>query len=58
MAFTWKQSLNQGEVDVLIIITVILFVFLYDFTAIRKQNNTIIKQNERVITLLEEIKNK
>ncbi|WP_269083199.1 hypothetical protein [Ornithinibacillus californiensis] len=41
-----------------IFIAIVLVVFLYDFTAIRKQNNTIIKQNEKVISLLEEIKDK
>ncbi len=42
----------------LIFITVILIVFLFDFTRIRKQNDTIIEQNEKVVCLLEEIKNK
>ncbi|WP_275669546.1 hypothetical protein [Metabacillus litoralis] len=42
----------------LIFITVILIVFLFDFTRLRKQNDTIIEQNEKVISLLEEIKNK
>lgn len=42
----------------MIFITIILIVFLYDFTKIRKQNDTIIEQNEKVIGLLEEIKNK
>lgn len=36
----------------------ILLVYLFDFTKLRKQNQTIIDQNERVISLLEEIKNK
>lgn len=42
----------------LIFIIIILIVFLFDFTRIRKQNDTIIEQNEKVISLLEEIKNK
>jgi hypothetical protein len=41
-----------------IFIAVVLVVFLYDFTAIRKQNNTIIEQNGKLISLLEEIKDK
>ena len=39
-------------------IVVILIVFLFDFTKLRKQSETIIEQNEKVISLLEEIKNK
>ncbi|MEH7380267.1 hypothetical protein V7138_07280 [Bacillus sp. JJ1533] len=42
----------------MIFIIVILLVFLFDFTRIRKQNDTLIEQNEKVISLLEEIKNK
>ncbi|WP_281374341.1 hypothetical protein [Halobacillus locisalis] len=42
----------------MIFIIIILIVFLYDFTRLRKQNDTIIEQNEKVISLLEEIKNK
>lgn len=41
-----------------IFITIILIVFLFDFTRIRKQNDMLIEQNEKVISLLEEIKNK
>lgn len=41
-----------------IIIIICLIVFLYDFTRIRKQNDTMIEQNKKVISLLEEIKNK
>lgn len=40
------------------LIVAILVVYLFDFTKLRKQNQTIIEQNEKVITLLEEIKNK
>lgn len=47
-----------GVNAMLIFITVILIVFLFDFTRLRKQNDTIIEQNEKVISLLEEIKNK
>lgn len=42
----------------LIFITVILIVFLFDFTRVRKQNDKVIEQNEKIISLLEEIKNK
>lgn len=40
------------------LIVAILLVYLFDFTKLREQNQTIIKQNEKVIDLLEEIKNK
>lgn len=39
----------------LIFIAVILIVFLFDFTKLRKQNDTIIEQNEKIISLLEEM---
>ncbi|WP_170061425.1 hypothetical protein [Rummeliibacillus pycnus] len=39
-------------------ILVLLLVFSYDFTRLKIQNKTMIEQNERMITLLEEIKNK
>lgn len=42
----------------LIFITIAVIVFLFDFARIRKQNDTLIEQNEKVISLLEEIKNK
>jgi hypothetical protein len=42
----------------MIFIIVILFVFLFDFVKLRKQNETIIAQNEKVIALLEKIENK
>jgi hypothetical protein len=42
----------------IIFISVILIVFLFDFTRIRKQNDKMIEQNVKVISLLEEIKNK
>lgn len=40
------------------LIIVILFVYLFDFTKLRKQNQTMIDQNEKIISLLEEIKKK
>lgn len=39
-------------------VIVLLIVFLFDFAKIRKQNETVIEQNEKIISLLEEIKNK
>ncbi|MGA4721030.1 hypothetical protein [Fictibacillus nanhaiensis] len=39
-------------------ILIILVVFLFDAAKIRKQNETVILQNEKMIALLEEIKNK
>lgn len=39
-------------------IFIILIVFLFDAAKIRKQNETVIMQNEKMIALLEEIKNK
>lgn len=39
-------------------ILVLLMVFSYDFTRLIRQNKTMIEQNERMITLLEEIRNK
>ncbi|MFG3612945.1 hypothetical protein [Rummeliibacillus stabekisii] len=41
-----------------ILIMIILIVFLFDFTKFRKQNQTMIEQNDKIISLLEEIKNK
>lgn len=40
------------------VVVAILLVYLFDFTKFRRQNQTIIEQNEKVISLLEEIKNK
>ncbi|WP_275950921.1 hypothetical protein [Cytobacillus citreus] len=37
---------------------IILLVFVFDFAKIRSQNETMIEQNEKIISLLEEIKNK
>lgn len=39
-------------------ILIILLVFMFDMAKFRKQNQTIIEQNEKVIFLLEQIKNK
>lgn len=41
-----------------IILAIFLLIFSFDFTKFRKQNQTMIEQNERMIKLLEEIKNK
>jgi len=43
---------------VVIILAIFLLIFSFDFTKFRKQNQTLIEQNERMIKLLEEIKNK
>lgn len=40
------------------VVIAILLVYLFDFTKLRKQNETIIDQNAKVISLVEEIKNK
>ncbi len=37
----------------MILIAVILLVFLFDFTKLRSQNKRMIKQNDRIIELLE-----
>ena len=37
---------------------IILLVFVFDFSKMRSQNETVIEQNEKIISLLEEIKNK
>jgi hypothetical protein len=39
-------------------IFIILLVLMFDMAKFRKQNQTIIEQNEKVISLLEEIKTK
>ncbi|MED1865237.1 hypothetical protein P4V41_17355 [Fictibacillus nanhaiensis] len=39
-------------------IFIILIVFMFDSAKFRKQNETVILQNEKIIALLEEIKNK
>jgi len=41
-----------------IILAIFLLIFSFDYTKFRKQNQTMIEQNERIIKLLEEIKNK
>jgi hypothetical protein len=42
----------------MVFIIIILIVYLYDFTRLRKQNDTMIEQNDKIISLLEEMKNK
>lgn len=37
-----------------IIIAIILLVFMFDFTKLRQQNEKMIEQNDRMISLLEE----
>ncbi len=37
-----------------IIITIILLAFMFDFTKLRQQNEKMIEQNDRMISLLEE----
>lgn len=39
-------------------VIIILIIFLYDFTKLRQQNQTLIDQNEKIISLLEDLKNK
>jgi hypothetical protein len=43
---------------VVIILAIFLLIYSFDFTKFRKQNQTMIEQNERIIELLEEIKEK
>ena len=38
-----------------IIITIILLAFMFDFTKLRQQNERMIEQNEKMISLLEEL---
>ncbi|SDQ83024.1 hypothetical protein SAMN05216232_2199 [Virgibacillus subterraneus] len=38
------------------LIVAILLIYLFDFTKLRKQNQTMIEQNEEVISLLKDIK--
>lgn len=40
----------------IIFIAIILIVFVFDFARVRKQNDTVIEQNEKIISLLNEIK--
>ena len=41
-----------------IFIFIFLLIYLFDFTKFRLQNQKMIEQNERIILLLEEIKQK
>ncbi|MFS0782558.1 hypothetical protein [Bacillus sp. 1P06AnD] len=52
-----KIELEWG-VYVEFIVLIVLLVYLFDFTKFRQQNQTIIKQNEEMIALLKEIKEK
>lgn len=40
------------------ILAIFLLIFSFDFTKFRKQNQTMIEQNEKIIKLLEEMKDK
>ncbi|MGG4168051.1 hypothetical protein [Rossellomorea vietnamensis] len=40
----------------IIFLAVFLLIFSFDFTKFRKQNQTMIEQNEKIISLLEDIK--
>ncbi|CAN7395721.1 hypothetical protein [Rossellomorea sp. LjRoot5] len=40
----------------IMVLAVFLLIFSFDFTKFRKQNQTMIEQNERIIALLEDIK--
>lgn len=42
----------------IIFVLIILIAFLFDFTKLRQQNETMIEQNEKIIELLEEINEK
>ncbi|WP_186326731.1 hypothetical protein [Cytobacillus oceanisediminis] len=37
-----------------IFLAIILLVFMFDFTKLRQQNEKMIEQNDRIISLLEE----
>ncbi|MCA1058793.1 hypothetical protein LCL96_07600 [Rossellomorea aquimaris] len=41
-----------------IVLAIFLLIFSFDFTKFRKQNQTMIEQNERIISLLEDMKNR
>lgn len=49
---------DMFELILVLFVPAILIIFLFDFAKFRQQNQTIIEQNEKVISLLEEIKNK
>ncbi len=40
----------------LVFMTIILLVFVFDFAKLRKQNDRLIDQNDKIISLLEDIK--
>ena len=54
--FKWIIHRKFEVTSMMIFIIVILIIFLFDFTRIRKQNDTMIEQNEKIISLLEENK--
>ncbi|MDQ0231702.1 hypothetical protein [Metabacillus malikii] len=41
-----------------IFIVIILLIYLYDFTKLRSQNAKIIEQNDKIISLLEQLNKK
>lgn len=50
--------MKRGRKVLAIFVLVVLIVYLFDFARIRKQNQTVIEQNNKIISLLEEIKDK
>lgn len=46
------------ELILVLLVPAILIIYLFDFAKFRQQNQTIIEQNEKVISLLIENKNK
>jgi hypothetical protein len=50
LAGSWGRSK-----EVTVIIAILLFGFMIDFTKVRKQNEKMIEQNEKMISLLEEL---
>lgn len=47
---------QEGDALMVFLITIILIVFLYDFTKLRQQNKEMIEQNKKIISVLEDIK--
>ncbi|SEP79136.1 hypothetical protein [Piscibacillus halophilus] len=41
----------------MLFVIIILIVFLFDLSKIRNQNDRLIEQNEKIISLLDDIKN-
>ncbi|WP_179152007.1 hypothetical protein [Oceanobacillus senegalensis] len=48
----------MGGVIVFILLFGFLLLYSFDFTKLKQQNETIIEQNEKIISLLEEMKKK